>query len=156
MEKIKIWLIAGAVALIVLSLFAYKCQSPVPQAELIGRDQNGNGVWDDVEEKIIQRFGYSNNTKNMMFQFARALQKSVSEPNMTKKRALEIDTEAFRAMECMVQVEPTFASENLLVEEWIVNSKHRTKNYNHYNALLSGETTNKGPDTEMCDFKVEK
>lgn len=122
----------------------------------VGLDKNGNGVWDDVEEKIIQKFAYSNNIKNAMFQGARSLQKAVVEPNMTEQRAMEILAEEEAAQGCLNQVDPEFMEHDPLLEEWIVNTKERTKNYIHYNYLLSGKMGVDIENNKYCDFVVEK
>lgn len=127
----------------------------VSASNLVGLDKNGNGVWDDVEEKIIQKFGYSNNIKNAMFQGARSLQKAVVEPNMTEQRAMEIAEEISAAQFCLNQIDSEFQEHDPFLEEWIVNTKERTKAYIHYNYLLSGKMEAQH-DGSFCDFVVEK
>ncbi len=128
----------------------------VSVSNLVGLDKNGNGVWDDVEEKIIQKFSYSNNIKNAMFQGARSLQKAVVEPNMTEKKAMEILAEEEASQGCLNQVDPEFMEHDPLLEEWIVNTKERTKAYIHYNYLLSGKMGIGIENHKYCDFVVEK
>lgn len=119
-------------------------------------DQNGNGVRDDVEAKILDKYGYSNNFKNALFQAAKAFQKASSEKNMIKARALEIGIESVRGTNCIESLDPELEDAELEVEGWVVNTKERAKIYTHYNALLSGEIVDEGTNLIMCDFELEK
>ncbi len=119
-------------------------------------DKNGNGVWDEVEAKIIQKYSYSKNIQNAMFQIARADQLAATEEILTVKRALEIDQMASRAFACADQIEPSLSSIGLDIEAWVVNTPERIKKYNHYNSLLSGQVFDTQSDDKSCDFEVEK
>ncbi len=153
MNKVKIFLVLSVSLVLIWMIYFFKTSN---SSDGIGEDKNGNGVRDDVEAKIIAKYRRFENTKNAMFQFARAMQKASSDAKMTKARAKEIGIEAMRADLCIWKVEPRFTREHLEVEGWVVNSYQRSKNYNHYNAMLSGEVIEDGPDTEMCDFKLIK
>ena len=54
---------------------------------------NNNTIRNDVEEKIAARYAGQPNRINGYDQFAKALQKAVSEDSMTQEIALEIDKE---------------------------------------------------------------
>lgn len=125
---------------------------PSPSNEFIrGVDKNGNGVWDDVEEKINAKYHWTGKGVEAFFHIAKALQSGVSEADMSQDRAIEIDAEVGFAMKCLASIDIDLTQEVTNLENWIVNNKKRTRSYMRYNLLLSGQVVHT-PLRELCNF----
>jgi hypothetical protein len=154
MNKKRVWITILFVT--ILSSFVVLFDFFPFAAESAFRDLNGNGVRDDVEERILAKYGSSSNLKNAMFQLAIALQKSVVDERFELPRALEISIEVLRAHECVTIVDAAETSDSLDIEAWVVNDEARIRRYNRYNGLLSGQILNLGEDEKFCQFEIEQ
>lgn len=119
------------------------------------KDLNSNGIWDGVEEKVKVQFAGDPNRIKALFQLAKALQKSVSDEQLTEQKALDIDREMVRAQECLFQINP-LGGDSLLLEQWIVNSEERSRRYIKFNSLLSGQVTKLDKTKSLCEFEIAK
>lgn len=122
--------------------------------ELI-QDNNNNGVWDDVEQKILAANTGDTNRINALFQISKVLQSSVTEAPLTQERAFELDKQLVRSMECLYQIGPHRTEDVLNLEGWVVNSEERTKRYIKFNVLLNSHFA-EVDNNIFCDFEVEK
>ena len=126
---------------------------------LLGIDFNHNGIRDDVERTIIKK--YNDKIKvNLMFQYARIDQKILGS-ELTKEKALELEAEGGKAINCEMYLSDFNISIEHSVresEELTYNIKKRAKKYIEYNRLLGGGVYgSKVSDwnADACEFDVE-
>lgn len=105
-------------------------------------DANNNGVWDDVETKIEQKWQSAHpNIKKAANEMAVALQNSMNASVDISKRSKNLT----EATACMIATErsfhgnPEITTLSLEVRDIVVSNPARQKLYIKYNAALSGK-----------------
>jgi hypothetical protein len=137
---------------------------------LLGIDSNNNGIRDDVEIYIYNRFqGYTNSKveREIAKQLAKAYQQLLISPETAyEDKKYEIES---RVLDCMFYYWKKYLKNasfqeylqytkqhdvfNAEFKDIIFNTKERLKAYFRYNESLSGHVFNDRPITkEACDF----
>ena len=126
---------------------------------LLGIDSNNNGVRDDVERKIINK--YKAEPIKVEVQMADALiqQETLDNPI---GNAIEIQKKNSRITDCVIYLlhqNIEFTNRVKFIENTTYNTKQRVKAYLQYNQALSGGVYG-GPrsnyNAQACDFDVEQ
>jgi hypothetical protein len=141
---------------------------------LLGVDSNNNGVRDDVENYIYDRFkGYKNYKveREIAMQFARAAQQWIQNPENGYKDKKYMLTH--RVIACQwyyydMYLENTedfsiymeYYNQHKIIDadfkDAVFNTKQRLKAYFKYNESLSGHVFDSYPKTkEACDFGID-
>ncbi|MDM8569378.1 hypothetical protein QUF50_07720 [Thiotrichales bacterium HSG1] len=122
---------------------------------LKGVDSNENGIRDDIDQLIEQKFSYSPKIKRAAEQEARALQQFMEAK--TKEAALEAAEQIARATSCTFKVLPDpirdYEKRKVLsneIEIWITNTKERLFNYLESSKLVGGAYFMQ-PTEPVCD-----
>ena len=148
---------------IFLSLFIYfvfsicfGCRSqksgPALEQALRGVDANRDGVRDDLEKLIAEKYGKNANEKNVARQGARALQSSLFFTD--KAHAKQIAAEISRFFDC---VEIAFQGSKDIddISNWlesaIINTPERSERYLEFNRTLSGQMLGGYLNPVKCD-----
>ena len=140
----------------------------VNDSTLLGVDVNGNGVRDDVERWIYEKYKDKHPIHiDIAMQAGRAYKKVLETP----ERAKEIHDEVSAPMSCEAyyQIYAKYFNEPLLVKEDIdteyfrnkiyFNTKERMDAYDKYDTLLSGDTytlPRLKKKKALCDFNTSK
>ena len=138
----------------------------VNDSTLLGVDVNGNGVRDDVERWIYERYKDKHPIHiDISMQAGRAYKKVLETPERAKEIRLEVNGALFCAS--YYEFEAQFFKDPILVYERIdapvkskyFNSKKRQDVYWQYDTLLSGDSYALPEDNEMksfCNFNTLK
>ena len=112
-------------------------------AGLTGTDSNDNGIRDDIDQLIEQKFSYTSEVKRAAEQEARALQQFMEAK--TKETALEATEKVARATSCTFKVlsDPVHDYEKRQalsneIEAWTTNTKERLLKYLETSKLIGG------------------
>jgi len=140
----------------------------VNDSTLLGIDANGNGVRDDVEIWILNKYKDKHPIHvDIAFQAARAYKKVLETPEKAKEIYDEVDKAAY--CELYYKYDAKYFHEPLLVKEDIdsryfrhkiyFNTQDRMSAYIQYDTLLSGDSYTL-PKSQymkaMCDFNTSK
>ncbi len=144
----------------------------VNNATLLGVDVNHNGVRDDVERWIYEKYKDKHPIYiDIAMQEARADRLVLERQPKTKKEAMEIKDEVDKPVYCQgyYKYEAKYFNEPILIQENAVdeyfrskiyfNTKERMRVYDEYDALLSGNSYTLLDGKEMknaCDFNTSK
>ncbi len=112
-------------------------------AQLKENDENSNGIRDDIDQLILQKFSYSPEIKRAAEQEARALQLFMEAK--TKEEALKFAEEIGRATSCTFKIlsHPVHDYETRQalskeIEAWTTNTSERLSKYLESSRLISG------------------
>jgi len=112
-------------------------------AGLTGIDANTNGIRDDIDQLIEQKFSYTSEVKRAAQQEARALQQFMLVK--TKEEALKATEQIARATSCTFKIlsDPVLDYEKRQVlskeiEAWTTNTKERLLKYLESSKLIGG------------------
>jgi hypothetical protein len=125
------------------------------EAGLKGTDDNANGIRDDIDQLIGQKFSYTPSVKRAAEQEARALQQFMEAK--TKEAALKSAEQIARATRCTFKIlsDPIrdYEKRQALskeLEAWTVNTKERLSKYLESSKLIGG-TYFMQPVEPVCD-----
>jgi len=112
-------------------------------AGLKGTDNNANGIRDDIDQLIEQKFSYTPEIKRAAEQEARALQQFMEAK--TKEAALKAAEQIARATRCTFKILPDpirdYEKRQALskeLEAWTINTKERLSKYLESSKLIGG------------------
>lgn len=122
---------------------------------LKGTDTNANGIRDDIDKLIAQKFSYTPEVKHAGEQKARALQQFME--TTTKEDALRAAEQLMRSTSCVFKVlsDPVgdYDKRQALsreIEAWTANTKERLSKYLKSNELVGGAYFTQ-PVEPVCD-----
>lgn len=134
----------------------------VNEATLGGIDSNSNGVRDDVERKIYEKYPVSLQ-RELMIDGAQYFQKIMTEPT---SEARKLKKEGTRVGDCalyLMDYDSEINSDNFnritFLENYTVNNKIRVRKYLDYNLALSGGVYGSSPsdwNKDACSEAVRK
>lgn len=121
--------------------------------DLVGPDENKNGIRDDIDT-FIEAQAYTSTQTEAVHQYARQMQRAVTFEGSSTQDAERISDAGDRAQGCIFErfTEWEMASdiaEN--VEKLTANSAPRIRNYLRYNALLDGTVYTLEKKGTACD-----
>jgi len=126
---------------------------------ILGTDSNRNGVRDDVEYYIVERYKDSQMERAIAFQVARAAQIIVAEP----ENAFETTKVMDKAQDCSFYFEDktnkemTYRMFDAIYKDKLFNTKERLLAYFKYNEVLSGHTFKlEDYSVEDCDINIDE
>ncbi len=109
-----------------------------------GYDDNANGIWDDLDEYITDRYPSDANMQAALNQMAKALQAGVRAGNSGDDSAAQNGRAAIsKALYCLLErigddIREFDKESSLLEVEMLKGDANRNKAYQNFNALLSG------------------
>jgi hypothetical protein len=123
---------------------------------LKGTDANNNGIRDDIEQLIVQKFAKTPEIKRAAEQEARALQRFMEA--QTKEEALKFAEQIGRATSCTFKIlshpvhdYKTRQALSKEIEAWTTNTKERLSKYLESSKLISGAYISH-PVEPVCDL----
>ncbi len=121
---------------------------------LLGIDTDHNGIRDDIDALIAQKYSTTPEIRRGAEQDARAMQRLLEAT--TKEEAIAADKQGERAESCLLWAlsdMDEYINASRLIEALTANTHERLKKYLlHSNKLLSGTTSRSIPPTEQaCD-----
>ena len=111
-----------------------------------GYDDDANGVWDDLDKYIVDRYPDSAVMQSALRQKAKALQTGVYAGNAGDDSAAQAGRAAIsKGNYCLFErtgsIEGMYEESSLLEVEMLKGDPNRNKAYQNFNALLSGGFT---------------
>ena len=149
------WIAIGLVILAVVVFFHFRrALNRLTSEPLEGFDRNHDGVRDDLEKLINQKYPNSERHRAAMRQDAVALQKAILHPD----DARSIFPEMMRAVDCVFYVDADHADDlGRMLEAAAVNTPERVKAYIHFNGVLSGRSYGgMGVSKNSCDLPLDQ
>lgn len=131
---------------------------PKGKSEFFAIDNNSNGIWDDYEKILNEKYKNTPNIKNAAFQTGKILQDLLDPSDIMKK-----DKAFAKAMSCLVAAGlhdglSLLESTDLInqVRDIVISNDARQAQYIKYNAEVSGKMlTVEMPDISNCEFLIE-
>ena len=146
--KRKIIIVIG---LVLISLTFLTTKKTIFQEPVEGLDRNRNGVRDDIDAFIDEKFKSSPLLQKAFRQEARAMQQIILHPEVD---AHAHQKEMARAGSCIHLIAPNLSySDAMSLEDRMYNTRERLKIYMKYNASLSGSVLTTEYD-DPCDFSL--
>lgn len=127
------------------------------EADIAALDENGNGIWDDYENVVAEKYENLPNVKKAALQTGKSLQALLSPSDIMEK-----DKVFAKAMSCLVfsglQDGLSLSQATGLIEEMrdiVVNNDIRQAEYIKYNVAVSGKMLPvEIPNKKNCDFEI--
>lgn len=139
------------------AIAALEANGTIPKLDrsesLAGPDLDGNGVRDDVDAWITQKYP-SVKQRSAAWQMARAFQQSILVPANDRTRAKIVSTKVDRAIDCLNIQFPESAGSmpanrvRVEIRGLTMNTKSRLKSFLTYNKLLDGTTSSLSETSE--------
>ena len=136
--------------------------SAVNNSTLLGVDVNGNGVRDDVERKIYEKYPVKLH-QSLLMDGAKVFQKITIRPI---ERAKETQKEISRIIDCEIflgRIDSEISSDSFesisFLENYTFTTKQRVRKYLDYNIALSGGVYGSSPadwNRNACSQEVRK
>jgi len=123
-------------------------------AELLGPDEDNNGIRDDIDKYIRKTFKDEKQRKAVE-QYARNMQKALTIEENDREAAIVLDEEDSRAYNCLrfiygLKNHDKYSRIVNNIHSLTLNTKARSLQYLKYDALLDGTTTSL-PRGDTCD-----
>lgn len=120
----------------------------------LGEDKDGNGLWDDVDERINIKFS-NPLLRKAATQLAIAFQDGVKYPDEAKK----IERVQERAHSCYdflyTKLEPQNRWKEVNIRDFVVTNRERERQWLRFNVKLSGGMYELLPENKAnCDFET--
>ena len=110
------------------------------KATLKGIDSDEDGVRDDVQIAIFERYSNNAEKRTALEQNAKALQDSISNGNVLDMSAINQAAQAIDiAIDCLYETVDDPSSEISFIEDKVMNTSERGEAYIQFNGALSGQ-----------------
>ena len=127
-----------------------------------GIDANNNGIRDDVELAVFQKYPNFAKTRAALLQYALALQMEVIQPIFNEATVGEVANKGDRAIFCLAEIVPTNGEGGVILalekygkfitDKQFNTEQRKTKHKDFYSYLKSGRID----DSESCDIDITK
>lgn len=127
---------------------------------LAGVDANENGIRDDVELAIFEKYPNSAKTRAVLLQYALALQMEFTQPMSNTTIATEIAREQSRGFECMGEIlsrsSDTFDEENDTLVKFVEEKEFNIEQRRNARDIFAGEVRSYSSLDRICDIDYSK